>query len=302
MGLMTKAFTLEYRRNLIALRRSYVWIIGFAAFVAVGIYYFYPLPSTIVSPSLPFSTAIYTFITQSFPVGMGAIILLLSSMQVSEDFELGTWNIMRSMKTPKLPILAAKYLWIQLYSIVGLLFSLIVFSLFTFFGHHSIPFSVSYIPAFLEVLLSVLPITGLVALQGLFISSLFSRRVYSVLVGAAFFILLTDVCTSVYTNAVLSNSLLSQMAPNITGIPILHKIVILIDPIYFQGLSAILLGITKIGYPTNGNNLGGPTSYTEFHVPLLFNNPIGYLLVYFGQSLLLIALMWIVIRLRERWL
>ena len=88
MGIRIRAFFSELNRYILSFRRSFVWIIGLLAFAAVGISSFYPLPLYSVTDLtlFPVDVNIYDFFTSSYS-SMMAIVLLLSSLLISEDME-----------------------------------------------------------------------------------------------------------------------------------------------------------------------------------------------------------------------
>ncbi len=278
MGIRIRAFFSELNRYILSFRRSFVWIIGLLAFAAVGISSFYPLPLYSVTDLtlFPVDVNIYDFFTSSYS-SMMAIVLLLSSLLISEDMENGTWNITRSLRIPQVPFLFAKFLWIMVYSIIGSTLSVFVVSLYvsSLLGY----FSLSFLIVGIEMVLSYSFIIALTALFGMMISSLFSRRVSAVLVSAAFYIFLTIVPDNLYnTLFVLGHGMQDNIPGYDIGIPFIDKLVILLNPSFFQGAAASLMGMSSFGLQNN-NGLGS-TSTVQFFLPLMFSSPWGYVLPY----------------------
>ncbi len=296
MGTAIRAFTQEFNRYLISLRRSFIWLLGLIVFVALGIYYFNLRLGMVGFNSLPHSVYPFSFLTTLYRIGFYQIILLLSALLISEDAENGVWGITKSLRLPKFPILFAKFVWILAYSIMGMLLSLAVFYLYLFTFY--VPFNISYVFAGIWVILALLLITGLMAMQGLFISSLFSKRLTAVLVAIAFYAFVTQISVGYYNNMFLAST--PAYIFNVQ-MPVLYKFVILLDPVYFKSLSATILGISSIGMGNNNNGFGS-SSTVGFYVPSMFGSPVGYVEIYLIQFALLGILIYLVIILRGRFI
>ncbi len=297
MGLKMNEFLMEFNRNLIAFRRGFLWLLGLLAFAVLGIYYFYSGATSFAGIGfLPDSVYAYIFFDWAYKTGIYQIILILSALLIAEDRENGILKISRSLKLPVLPLILAKYVWMIVYSTIGLLISFVIFSLYLFTSH--VPFEFSYLMPFAETFIAYTPISAMIAMQGLTISSMFSKRVTAVIAAIAFFAFVSNVSVFYYNSYVVNISPISALLFN-TNFPIFYKIIILMNPIYFRYLSAALLGITMIGM---GNNNNGTTSTSQygFYVPAMFNSYQGYLTVYIVEFFALILLMYIAITLRKR--
>lgn len=291
MGIRIRAFFSELNRYILSFRRSFVWIIGLLAFAAVAISSFYPLPLYSVTglTLFPVDVNMYDFFTNSYSSMMMAIVLLLSSLLISEDVENGTWNITKSLGISQAPFLFAKFLWIMVYSIIGSTLSVFVVSLYvsSLLGY----FSLSFLIVGIEMVLSYSFIIALTALFGMMISSLFSKRVSAVLVSAAFYIFLTIVPANLYnTLFVFGHGMQDNIPGYDIGIPFIDKLVILLNPSFFQGAAASLMGMSSFGL--QNNNGIGSTSTVQFFLPLMFSSPWGYVLPYIilaGASIIFMA-------------
>ncbi len=295
MGLRIKEFLVEFNRNLIEFRRGYLWLLGLLAFAVLGIYYFYIRPNSLAGIGvLPDSVFSYSFYAQSYGTGIFLITIILSAMLIAVDRESGIWKISRSLKLPDLPSILAKFAWIIVYSIIGLAVSLMVFSLYFFTNYAH--FNFSYIVPFAMTLLSFIPVSAIIAMQGLTISSMFSKRVTAVMAAIAFYAFVSSASVFYFNHYVVNQN------PSIlfnTNFPVFYKIIILMDPVYFKYLAAALLGITMIGYGNYNNGNVPPPKY-QFYVPAIFNSYQGYLTMYLIEFSALILLMYISMSLRRR--
>lgn len=280
MGTWIRAFLSELNRYRLSFTRSLVWVIGLLAFTAVAIASFYPLPLYSQSDLtlFPVGVNVYNFFTNSYSSMMMPIVLLLSSLLISEDMENGTWNLTRSLRISRAPFLLAKFLWIMVYLIAGFVLSVFVVSLYvsSSLGH----FSFSFLVVGIDMVLAYLFIIAFTALFGMAISSLFSKRVSAVLVSAAFYVFLTIVPANLYNTLFVHGPGMQDNIPGYDiGIPLVDKLVILLNPSFFQGAAASLMGMHSFGLQSNNNGIGS-TSTVQFFLPLMFSSPWGYILPY----------------------
>ncbi len=298
MGRQIRAFFSDLNRYLLSLKRSYIWLIGLFVFAAIGISSFYPLNSLAKDFSLqPSDFTLYSLFHPLYQNYIMAIILLFASLLISEDVENGAWSILRSIRLSRFPFIAAKFVWMILYSIAGSLLTILVITLYisSSLGH----FSFSYLAAGIELVFAYTFIIALTALIGLTISSIFAKRVYSVLAAAAYLVFLNAVSLNLYmTLFVLGPGFQNGFPGYNINISFIDKLVILMAPSNFQGAAASLIGMHTI--VPNFQNGSAPANQITIFVPLLFSTPLGYILPYLILAISSIVLMEVALYVKRR--
>ena len=128
MNINARCFIEEFKRNIISMGRTYVWLIGLILYSLLSITSFYPTSSVgLYSSALPIETYYYTFFWENLIMSGGlSLMYILSSFLVSEDIENGNMKMLKSAKIPLYPVLLAKVLYIVVYSILITLISSLV--------------------------------------------------------------------------------------------------------------------------------------------------------------------------------
>ena len=298
MGTWIRAFSSEMGRWFLSFKRSIIWPVGLILFAIIGIASFYPLDTLPNDFTLyPPKVIVFSLYSPLFKDYYMAIVLLLSSLLISEDTEYGTWNILQTTRISKFPYIVAKFAWILIYAIAGSFVTVFVFTLYisSSIGH----FAIYYFTGGIELVLSYSFIIALTALFGLTISAIFAKRVYSVLAAAAYYVFLVAVSLNLYTTMFVDGSGYQDGFPGYNiHIPFIDKLVILMAPTTFHGAAASLIGLHTIIH--NYLNGGAPSNQITIFFPLLFSNPLGYILPFLILTVSSVTLMWVTLFVKRR--
>jgi ABC-type transport system involved in multi-copper enzyme maturation permease subunit len=298
MNINARCFIEEFKRNIISMGRTYVWLIGLILYSLLSITSFYPTSSVgLYSSTLPIETYYYTFFWENLIMSGGlSLMYILSSFLVSEDIENGNMKMLKSAKIPLYPVLLAKVLYIVVYSILITLISSFIFSLY-FFSNIA-TFNSSYVPVIIYISLAFSLIFFIASMQGFFISTLFNKRIISAIVSFGTGLIIAVISSQIYTPLLLAhNGNLYAFTP-ISG-PYYDKILILLNPYYFKGFIALLFGITHVNVPFPSTNQQ-PSSGVNFIVMTLYPNIYGYLEFVFVEMIVISVLIYISIKIKNR--
>lgn len=300
MGTWIKSLSSEMNRHFLSFRRSVIWSVGLIFFAIIGIAPFYTLETISNNFTLyPPDVNVYNLYSPLFQNYIMAIVLLLSSLLISEDTENGTWTILRTTRISRFPYIVAKFIWMLIYAIAGSFVTVFVFTLYisSSLGY----FAVDYFASGVELVLSYLFIIALTALFGLTISSIFAKRVYSVLAAAAYYVFLVAVSLNLYTTMFVNGSGSQDGFPGYNiHIPFIDKLFILMAPTTFDSAAASLMGLHTI--IPNYLNGGAPSNQITIFFPLLFSTPLGYILPYLILAASSVTLMWVTLFIKRRFL
>lgn len=281
MNRSIEAFSVELKKNFLAMIRTYIWILGLFLFMIVALLSSIPSENENfkwLNDPYPISYFYYRFFENLLVNRAIIIIYLLSAIVISEDSESGRLDLVKAFKLPNKSIILAKYIWLLIYITICIAISTLIFSFYLFTKYYQ--FTSGYIPTILEVMFIFIAISMLAAFQGVFISSIFSKRISAVIGAIGYYLVLSIASSyfySLYLNPLTVN-LKNQLIMNMNGwefvspnFNILDKFIFLLDPSNFSYYAAYLLNIFAINVVNN--NTGTIPNVPPVSIPFLFNLP-----------------------------
>jgi ABC-type transport system involved in multi-copper enzyme maturation permease subunit len=271
--------------------RSYLWIIIAFGFTFLSVLEAYSLTTGYRFGVYPVRWDFFSVLEGTMKYWL--IFVIAASVLISEEREDSTWDVVRSIGANKASLLAGKFVWLQLYSLVLLIMGYAVTAFFLL--SNSIRFSWIDIWPLVAILLSFWIVTALLNLIGLAFSSMFSKKITSVVVVVAGWMLLSVIGGDIMSSSFVG-SFFNPTTPGPTGLPLAFKIGILVDPYYFTGMVADLNSLYLINVPL------GPNSGVQLSTPVLFFSPgLGYILVFAAFVMVCIFLIWTALMAKDRW-
>ncbi|QRF76535.1 ABC-type transport system involved in multi-copper enzyme maturation, permease component [Thermoplasmatales archaeon] len=271
--------------------RSYFWIIIALGFTFLSILEVYSLTTSYRFDIYPLKWDFFSVLEGSMNYWL--IFIVSASLLISEEREDATWDIMRSMKASKGALLAGKFIWLQLFSLILLIVSYAVTAVFLL--SNAITFSWADVPPLVSILLSFWALTALFNVFGLLFSSMFSKKITSVVAVIATWILLSVIGAGIMSSSYVE-SFFTPTTPGPTGLPLIFKIGILLDPYYFVGMVADLNSLYLIDVPV------GPNNGVQLSTPVLFFSPgFGYIWIFMAFILVCTFLIYILLRVKDQW-
>ncbi|MHB8361901.1 MAG: hypothetical protein ACYDAO_10245 [Thermoplasmataceae archaeon] len=305
------AFISELKKNVYEMIRTYIWIFGILIFIGVSI--FSSLPNSyenfkFLNDPYPMSYFFYIFFGNLLKNGGVLVILILSAIVISEDVESGRWTLLTAFKLPINSIIIGKFVWLLIFITICVICSTLIFSAYMFTKYYQ--FNEKYIYSILETIMITIFVLSIVAVQGMFFSSIFSKKITSVISVLGYYFSITFISfylNSLYLNPSSTNlrntphfnkSGWSIASPNFSYF---SKFIFLLNPYYmFHYYGSIIIGIFALNPITNSRPSNG--FVPSLIVTLIFipSNGYDFLIVYLIQFILFASGMVFVLYLKSK--
>ena len=296
MGKHYSAFISEYRRNFRQFYRGYTWVLLILIVIAFSIFFTQPSYNLMfagINSPIPLSYFYLNFYANVSSGGIIFIWFIVSSLVVSEDSELGRLEMLRVNKIPVNTVLISKIAWLITFSFFVIIVLDIIFSLFLFTKYTTFRFR--YLGPMFSVMALYLLVFILSSLEGVFISSIFSKRYYSIFAAILMYLSLgfvSDYLHSLYLN-ISSLNPKNEMTTNINGFLIVSKnfsffdkFVFLFYPENSYYYISKVLNVFSINVATDNSIANG--KYASINIPLLFYGQEYYFIVILSLIILIL--------------
>ena len=272
--------------------RSYFWLIITVAFIFVAMLVSHQITTGRNFQYYPVRWDYFSVLKGV--TNYGIFFYISSSILISEERENASWDTLKSTGVSKGYLILGKLLWIQLFSLLLLGITEVMTTIFLL--SDSINISLGDVFSVLLILCSfwllVLPFN----LQGLVISSLFSKKINSAIFAVSLWVFLSILGTYIMGYAFLHNIPEPPTPGAFFNIPIGYKVILLAYPYYLYGYMAILNNLTNVEVSIGARNS------LQLYNTVIFKPPgTGYIIAFIASLVVYTSMVFFLVKLKDEW-